>query len=268
MIRWAVVFSAFWLLSSPCSAYPAWDQWKAGREARAGNWTQATAMYEKLVQEHPDSARACLNLGLCYYRQGQFDKAEAQFKKARDLDNGAQFKGQTFYDLGNTLFRKNKLEDALEAYKGALRWNDLDDDARYNVQVILDKLKKNKPKDKDKDKDKDKNKNKDKNKDKDKKDKKKDKNQKNKDKKDDKKKDKNQQKPPGKDGKQPPPKGEPPKQDPGKNGQQPPPPQDPSKMSKQDAERLLKYFQNREKKNLANQMKKGRPVQAVGGDDW
>ena len=155
--------------------------------------------------------------------------------------------------MGNTQYRQKKLKEALESYKVALRWSENDDDARYNIQVVLDQL--NPPKQPPKPKPKDDKKNNKKN------DKKNDK----KDPKKDPKKD--SKKPP--DSKPKPDKGSPTPTPtpPGKGEQKPPPPPKPADRDKEDAERLLQFFQNREKEAQKKRFP-ARRVVPTGEDDW
>ena len=47
---------------------------------------------------------------------------------------------QAWYNLGNSLFKQQQLEPALEAYKEALRRNPSDTDAKHNLEVALEQL--------------------------------------------------------------------------------------------------------------------------------
>jgi len=303
-----IVIAGLALSTQPAFAgYYPWEMWQGSRALAAKDYAQAALRYQTALQAQPDSPQAHYNLGECLYREKKFPEAAQHFKKAMELSQ-TQLKGKAAYNLGNTLFREQKLEEALDAYKTALRWNEVDDDARYNIQVILDMLKKNQDpkKNQDKDKNKDnKDKNKDKDKDKDKggqgnkgqdKDKSKnndDKSQaKNDDNKGDGKDNKDKSKGDGKDdknnqnqnkdkpkddqqgqdqnqngGQQP--QGQNPQQSPN-NGQQPQNSgQDPSGMSRQEAERMLRYFADQEKRKM--QQGKGKKAGIVGlpsGETW
>ena len=242
--------------SQPVWAHLPLKMWQAERKAAEGKWAEAAALYTEALKESPKNAEATYNLGLCLYRQGQFAKAEEHFKKALEYAPPGALKGQAAYNLGNTQFRQKdeggkpedrekRLKEALESYKTALRWNEDDNDARYNIQVVLDLLKKpDPPKNKDKDKDK---------------------NQKNKD---DQKKDKKQKPKQKPDPKKKPDKGtptptpQPPKQQP----PQPPKPK-PADRDKEDAERMLQFFQNREKEAQKKRFP-GRRLAPTGEDDW
>ena len=240
-------------LSQPALAHYPMHMWQAERKAAEGKWAEAAALYREALKEQPKSAEATYNLALCMYRQGQFDKAEPVFKKALELAPPGSLKGQAAYNMGNTQYRQKKLKEALESYKVALRWSENDDDARYNIQVVLDQL--NPPKQPPKPKPKDDKKNNKKN-----------------DKKNDK---KDPKKDPQKDSKKPP--DSKPKPDkgsptptptpPGKGEQKPPPPPKPADRDKEDAERLLQFFQNREKEAQKKRFP-ARRVVPTGEDDW
>lgn len=244
-------------LSQPALAHFPMHMWQAERKAAEGKWAEAAALYREALKEEPKSAEATYNLALCLYRQGQFDKAEPIFKKAQELAPPGTLKGQAAYNLGNTQFRQKKLKEALESYKVALRWNENDEDARYNIQVVLDQMKppKQPPKPKD-DKKKDDKKKDDKDK-KDKKDKKKDPKQ-------DPKKKPDSQKKPDKGSPTPTPK------PPGSASPTPTPKPSqpkPADREKEDAERLLQFFQNREK-DAQKKRFPARRVAPTGEDDW
>jgi Ca-activated chloride channel family protein len=236
------------VLSQPALAHYPMHMWQAERKAAEGKWAEAAALYREALKEEPKSAEATYNLALCLYRQGQFDKAEPIFKKALELSPPGSLKGQAAYNMGNTQYRQKKLKEALESYKVALRWNEDDDDARYNIQVVLDQL--NPPKQPPKPKD-----------DKKKNDKK--------DKKNDKKKDPKQDPKKKPDSKKKPDKGSPTPTPtpPGKGEQKPPPPPKPADRDKEDAERLLQFFQNREKEAQKKRFP-ARRVAPTGEDDW
>lgn len=245
--------------SRPALADYPLKMWQGERKVAEGKWPEAAQLYEQALQERPKSAEATYNLALCHYRQGHFDKAEPLFKKAVELASPGPLKGKAAYNQGNSLFRQKKLKEALEAYKLALRWNEPDSDTRYNIQVVLDMLKdqekkpdpqKNKDKNnKNKDKDKDKDKNKDKDKDKKNKDKNKDKDR----------------------GKNKPDQGTPtptpqPSSSPSPKPQTEQPPS-PQQRDKEEAERLLQFFDNREKQ-VRKRQGKGRRAIPTGEDDW
>ena len=160
------------------------------------------------------------------------------------------------YNIGNTYMEEKKYEEAVKAYKEALRKNPQDENAKYNLSYALQMLKKQqggggKDKNKNEDKNQQNKDNQDKNKDENKDQQNKD-DKGNDDKKQDEQKQQEQKDEQGKD-----------KED---KQQQHPEPQ-PSKLSEQQAEQLLNALQQEEKK-LQDKMKKGKAVPVRVEKDW
>jgi len=163
----------------------------------SAEYEKAEKAFRKALGEDPLNAIASYNLGLTLTEESKNIEAARFFAKAGKEAQKKEVKDVSFFNEGNVWLQKKKYKKAIESYKNALRNNPDDEEARYNLAIALDKLKKQQKKNKN---NKNKNKNKKKN---DKKDNKKDKNKKKDNKKDknDKKKDnknkddkKNQQK--------------------------------------------------------------------------
>jgi tetratricopeptide (TPR) repeat protein len=79
---------------------------------RMGQWEAARVETEKLLLDHPASAKLRGYVGLCYYRLGNFEAAAAQLRQATCLD-------ERFVDAGvklvQALDRLQRYDEALEA---------------------------------------------------------------------------------------------------------------------------------------------------------
>ena len=221
------------------------------------NYKAAAEAYQKAVQQNPKYTPGLFNLGNSLYQQQQFEQARKVLDATAKITTDKAGKGAANYNVGNTYMQEQKWQEAVEAYKNALRNNPQDADAKYNLSYALSKLKQqqgggggNDDKNKDKN-DKD---NKD---NKDNKDKNKDENKDNKDNKGDDKKDQDKQ-----DGKQD-------QQDKkeGDKDQDKRPQAQPSKLSEQQAEQLLNALQQEEKK-LQDKMQKEKGVPVKVDKDW
>ena len=119
-----------------------------GKEAYDHKDYAASEMnFRKAAQIRPDSSEALNDLGASLYRAGRFGEAQQSFERA---GAGARPDSLTLskaaYQAGNSLYRQKKLPEAAEQYRKALRWNEQDDDARHNLQVVLDQLRAQQPK--------------------------------------------------------------------------------------------------------------------------
>jgi tetratricopeptide (TPR) repeat protein len=150
--------------------------------AAEDNYRLSVAKTDTLVAGQYDLANAI-------YKQKRLNEAGTFYQKAVAMATTKPEKAKAYHNLGNVYFQKNKLEEAIEAYKNALRNNPSDEETRYNLALAKELLKKQQKNQKNQDKKDDKKKDDKKKDDKKKDDKKKDNKKKDNKKKDDKKKD-------------------------------------------------------------------------------
>jgi hypothetical protein len=231
---------------------------RQGNSAYADSvFDESELKYRKALEKNSNSYDAGFNLGDALYRQKKYDEAIKQFENLSHSETSKENIAKAYHNLGNSLLQAKddkgqpRLEDAVEAYKNALRNNPKDNETRFNLaqaQKMLQQQKQNQDQNKDDNKDKKDNKDKQDQKDKDKKDqdkKDKDKKDEQKDKQDqqDKDKQKDQQ-----------------KQEEQKKQQQ---------IPKEKAEQMLKALENDEKdlqKKMKMQKVKGKKVKVE--KDW
>ncbi len=104
-------------------------------------WPDAEAEYKKALQKYPSSREALFNLGDSYYRQGRFDEAVQSFAGYAGSAKDPLPESKAFYNAGNSHYKADRFQESVEAYKQALRLNPGDDNARYNLQMAMEKLK-------------------------------------------------------------------------------------------------------------------------------
>jgi tetratricopeptide (TPR) repeat protein len=221
---------------------------KAAREAldfyKHKKYLLADSFNKKAIGINKNFGEAYYNKGNTNYEKDSFRLAAEDFKNAASLLQNPTEKARALHNMGNSYLKQRNYNEAIEAYKNALKTNPNDRDTKYNLEYAKAMLKNNPPKNNDKnDKKNDKDKKDQNKKDGDKKQEKNkgnDKQKQQQNNKDDKKKD-NQ----GKDGDGK--KGEKDKQ-----GQQP----KPGKISKEQADRMLKNLRAEEQKTKQNADKK------------
>lgn len=214
-------------------------------------YKEAASAYQQALSKNPTFTPGMFNLGNALFQQKNYDASRKVMSATAKQTKDKNVKANANYNIGNTYMQEQKWEDAINAYKEALRNNPQDEAAKYNLSYAKAMMKKNngggKNKDKNKDKDKDKqDQNKDQNKDK--QDQNKDqqnKDQQNKEKQND-----------GED-----------KQDQKNEEQDKHQQPQPSKLSQQQADQLLNALSQEEKK-LHDKKEKGKPVKIKVDKDW
>lgn len=125
------------------NAYPQADRKfvrKGNGDYKDGNFQQAEVEYRKALEKDPGSFRADFNLGNALYRQKQFEAAAARYAGLAEDGKDKQELSRYFYNLGNTLYENHNYQKSIEAYKNALRNNPGDMDAKHNLQIALKML--------------------------------------------------------------------------------------------------------------------------------
>ncbi len=131
------------LLSVVCLSLSAQNLPERG-EIRKGNKAYAkedypTALehYSKAMAIAPDNFEARFNLASAFIKSKKYEgsdpllKALATDSLRRDID-----RSEAFYNMGNSQFEQQKLEEALESYKDAIRLNPDDMEAKYNYSYV------------------------------------------------------------------------------------------------------------------------------------
>jgi tetratricopeptide (TPR) repeat protein len=123
----------------------------AGNRAFAdGEYRRALAAYERSRAKHGLSPEIQLNIGAALHGLAAaeedpelagplLDRAESAFREAAGSSD-PEVVSSAYYNLGNALQRRDKLREAIEAYRQALRANQDNDNARYNLELALRRL--------------------------------------------------------------------------------------------------------------------------------
>lgn len=238
-----------------CAALAASAQEGTNKLIRKGNeqykkqqYADAEASYKKALERNNKSIAGQYNLGNSLYEQKRYDAARQQYANTLKTEAGKEVKADANYNIGNTFMEDKKWEESIKSYKAALKANPADEQARYNLAYAQAMLKKQQNQQQGGGNNKDKNDKKDqKNQDKDKD--KKDDQQKDQDKKDQNKQDQQKDKE---------------QQDKEQQQNQP----KPSKLTQEEAKRLLQALAQQEKKLQEDKMKKVKASPGMVEKDW
>lgn len=142
--RMAVATSLFFFISSASAQQPDKFISKGNNLYRQGEYAKAADQYRKSLERKPDNALTNFNLANALYRQQQFADAEQVFTRNLEHTTDPAMLNRIYYNKGLAHTRKKELEASIDAYKQALIHDPTDADARYNLQIALRELNKNK----------------------------------------------------------------------------------------------------------------------------
>ncbi len=98
-----------------------------------GKYPEAEVGYKRAIEKNINSYEANFNLAGALYKQGRYDDAAATYGKLAQDGTDAQRQAATYYNMGNTYVKQRKLDEAIEAYKNALRLVPEDKEAKFNL---------------------------------------------------------------------------------------------------------------------------------------
>lgn len=121
----------------------AWGQkYPERRHIRKGNrlydkalLSEASESYLEALRRDSLSLEAAFNLGDAQYAMEDYASAEATFRGLLEREGVKMTDPQradVHYNLGNAQFQQQKLQEALESYKSAMRLNPADQEAKFN----------------------------------------------------------------------------------------------------------------------------------------
>jgi len=137
------------LLVSVATTTPIYSQQNSDDPAlnayRLGDYDKAIELYSELLAKNTDDKNIKFNLGGAFYKKGTLNSAKSGFEDALTLE-APEAKSRAYYNLGNTLFKMNKPEKSLEAFKYAMKFDPEDEDAKFNYEFIKSMLEEDKEK--------------------------------------------------------------------------------------------------------------------------
>ncbi len=125
---------------------------RGNRQYERGDYDKSIDSYSRALQYAPNNFEAKFNTGDVQYRMAFQDtttvnnqmlgKAENTFRKlSQDSTRTDIERADVVYNLGNTLFAQQKLQEALDCYRNAMRLNPDDKQAKYNYALTKELLK-------------------------------------------------------------------------------------------------------------------------------
>lgn len=107
----------------------------------SGDFKKAEIDYRKALDKNQKSVKGEYNLGGAIYQQENFEEAQQHYEQLAATNLSPEQKAMTYHNLGNSYLQMQKPEQAIEAYKNALRNNPNDLDTKYNLEYAKKMLK-------------------------------------------------------------------------------------------------------------------------------
>ena len=99
------------------------------------SYNDAEMQYRKSLEKDQDYFNASFNLADAVYKQERYEESTALFNALIDNAPTENDLAKVYHNLGNSLTQEQKLEEAIEAYKNALRLNPNDAETRHNLAL-------------------------------------------------------------------------------------------------------------------------------------
>jgi tetratricopeptide (TPR) repeat protein len=94
--------------------------------------------YRKALDIDPAYFDAEFNLGDVLYRQEKYEEATNKFNKLSLSELEKDKRAESFFNLGNSQLKAEKLEESIEAYKNSLRIDPNNLEAKHNLAYVQD----------------------------------------------------------------------------------------------------------------------------------
>jgi len=104
---------------------------------RQGRFSEAEKAYAQGDMDHPKNISYRYNRGCAAYQNGDYQGASAAFSSVWRRTEDESIRHKTAYNLGNTAFKQDDFESAIQYYKTALVHDSTNEDARYNLELAL-----------------------------------------------------------------------------------------------------------------------------------
>ena len=101
--------------------------------------SKAEQLFRKASAIDTTYAEAPYNLGTTLYQENYIEEAFGHLKEAANRSSQPDLSHKAFHNIGNVYMQKEEYDNAIEAYKQALRNEPTDEETRYNLALAKKK---------------------------------------------------------------------------------------------------------------------------------
>lgn len=143
-MRKLIILSLLTLLSAVALAQSDRNYVRSGnRFYRQQNFAKAEAEYRKALNDNQNNTQAIYNLGCALMMQQKDSAAVVQFEKAGKMETSKLRRAKSYHNIGVICQNHRMYADAIKAYEESLRNNPNDDETRYNLALCKQQQKNN-----------------------------------------------------------------------------------------------------------------------------
>ncbi len=113
---------------------------QGNREYNKEKFSESEVSYRKAIDDNRRSPDAVFNIGDALYKQNKYDEAAKHFSENINMNEDKDKKAAGLYNLGNSLLQSKKLKESIEAYKGSLKLDPDNIEAKHNLAYAQDLL--------------------------------------------------------------------------------------------------------------------------------
>ncbi|MFH1526103.1 MAG: tetratricopeptide repeat protein, partial [Bacteroidota bacterium] len=104
-------------------------------------YSDAEVNFKKSIEKDFESFEGHFNLGDALYKQERYEESLEAYKNAYMLTKDDYQKSKALHNIGNSLLKSQKLKESVEAYKGSLKLDPDDLETKYNLSYALNMMK-------------------------------------------------------------------------------------------------------------------------------
>ena len=119
--------------------------YEGNKKAKTEAYVEAEKSYRKAISLAPEKPEALYNLGNTHFLDEKYDEASQRFFQSQKFAKTKESKHRAFHNMGNVYMQKKEYQNAVDAYKNALRNDPSDEETRYNYALAKELLEKDKP---------------------------------------------------------------------------------------------------------------------------
>ena len=109
---------------------------------KKGDYEGALSKYQDAQIDEPENPVLHFNSGDALFKAEKYEEAMKEYEKA-SYSKDIEVQAKSYYNMGNSLYRSEKLPEAIQYYQKCLELDSNDRDAKYNIELARKKLKEN-----------------------------------------------------------------------------------------------------------------------------